>query len=294
MSIPALLDFIHIPPPQTLPVCLSNIPFCIQQLSVIPQSLLGTELCLLALNRKLTIPLSLRPLSGTSSGSLGEVGTLLSLGSLYSPWTHLTSAQPIATLACPSSSFPHLRPGACTWFLLSSPPPVSHQKALLILLSNYILECPCLCLYAHHYLPSPSKIISSLNTCTIKAGKFSSSAASTIDLVKMSIRWWGFTVYNRLRFSYSCEIKSSLLWTIGLTTIWSLPTPSFTLVRSSPWWLYFTDFAFLLKLLEHAIFFLSTRPIYAYSFTKTAWPLLLFQKQSLIPQNWPLMVKVSV
>lgn len=90
---------------------LSNIPFSVQQLPIIPQSFLGTELCLLALNRKLTIPLPLQLLSGTSSGSLGEVGTLLSLGSLYSPWTHLASAQPIATLAYPSSSFPHLRPG---------------------------------------------------------------------------------------------------------------------------------------------------------------------------------------
>ena len=116
VSIPPPLDFIHIPPPQTLPVCLSSIPLCVQQLPIIPQSSLGTELCLRALNRKLTIPLSLQPLSGTSSGSLGKVGTLPSLGSLYSPWTHLTSAKPIATLACPSSSFPHLKPGDRTWF----------------------------------------------------------------------------------------------------------------------------------------------------------------------------------
>ena len=108
MPIPPPLGFIHIPPPQTLPICLLIILFSAQQLPIIPQSFLERELCLLALNRKLTIPLS--------AASLRYVLRLPGWSSLYSPWTHLTSAQPIATLAYPSSSFPHLRPGDPTWF----------------------------------------------------------------------------------------------------------------------------------------------------------------------------------
>lgn len=67
------------------------------------------RICLLALNRKLDYPTF-------SAASLRYVLRLPGWSSLYSPWTHLTSAQPTATPAYPSSSFPHLRPGDPTWF----------------------------------------------------------------------------------------------------------------------------------------------------------------------------------
>lgn len=152
-------------------------------------------------------------------------------------------------------------------------------------------ECPCLCLYAHHYLHGPPR--SSLPWIPVHNKSrqiFLFTFPFYIYLVKMSIRWWGFTVYN-LKISTCKENPASQGHRphhyLKSTTTWS-----FTLVLSLLGDHDFTD-CFLFKNYLNTGYFLSTRPIQAWSLYQTCLTSPAVSKTIPDPSELTPMVKVQ-